>query len=121
MDSFAVASHHRLGDAMDNGHLDEIETLYNHSGQYFDHDDGIRRDSSMQSLAKLKPYFDRKYGMVTAGNSAQITDGAAMLLLASAEAVENTGCRYWRASRTANGRDSTPARWVWVRPMPWRR
>jgi len=88
MDAFAVASHHRLGDAMDNGHLDEIETLYNHSGQYFDHDDGIRRDSSIQNLAKLKPCFDRKYGMVTAGNSAQITDGAAMLLLASAEAVK---------------------------------
>lgn len=38
-------------------------------------------------LAELKPFFDKKYGMVTAGNSSQITDGACMLMLASAEAV----------------------------------
>jgi len=87
MDAFAVASHQRLGDAIDNGHLNEIEAIYDNAGAFFDFDDGIRRDSSMQSLAKLKPYFDRKYGMVTPGNSAQITDGAAMLLLASEDAV----------------------------------
>jgi acetyl-CoA C-acetyltransferase len=42
----------------------------------------------MAGLAKLKPYFDRKYGTVTAGNSAQITDGGAMLILASPRAVQ---------------------------------
>ena len=42
----------------------------------------------MENLAKLKPFFDRKYGKITPGNSSQITDGAAWLLLASAEAVE---------------------------------
>ncbi|MBT4836379.1 MAG: acetyl-CoA C-acyltransferase, partial [Methylococcales bacterium] len=47
-----------------------------------------RRDSSVEKLAKLKPYFDRKVGMVTAGNSAQITDGACLLLLASESAVK---------------------------------
>jgi len=88
MDAFAVASHQRLGDATDNGHLNEIEAIYDNAGAFFDFDDGIRRDSSMENLAKLKPYFDRKYGMVTPGNSAQITDGAAMLLLASEEAVK---------------------------------
>jgi len=88
MDAFAVASHQRLGAATDNGHLDEIEAIYDNAGAYFDFDDGIRRDSSIENLAKLKPYFDRKYGMVTPGNSAQITDGAAMLLLASADAVK---------------------------------
>src|SRR5690606_10328391 len=45
-------------------------------------------DASMQGLAKLKPFFDRKYGNVTPGNSSQITDGAAWLLLASEEALE---------------------------------
>jgi len=88
MDEYAVNSHQRLGDATDNGRLEEIEAIYDNAGGYFDFDDGIRRDSSMENLAKLKPYFDRKYGKVTAGNSAQITDGAAVLLLASADAVK---------------------------------
>ena len=42
----------------------------------------------MESLAKLKPFFDRKYGNVTPGNSSQITDGAAWLILASESAVQ---------------------------------
>ena len=88
MDEFSVASHQRLADAHDNGRLDEIEALYDNAGHAYEHDDGVRRDSSMANLAKLKPYFDRKYGMVTPANSAQITDGAAMLLLASAKAVK---------------------------------
>ena len=51
-------------------------------------DDGVRRDASIQNLAKLKPFFDRKYGNVTPGNSSQITDGAAWLVLASEDAVK---------------------------------
>ncbi|MDH5766153.1 MAG: acetyl-CoA C-acyltransferase, partial [Gammaproteobacteria bacterium] len=88
MDEFAMTSHQRLAEAQDNGHLDEIEAIYDNEGHAFEFDDGLRRDSSMANLAKLKPYFDRKYGMVTPGNSAQVTDGAAMLLLASAKAVK---------------------------------
>jgi len=91
MDEFSVASHQRLGDATDKGHLHEIEAIYDNAGAFFDFDDGIRRDSSMPNLAKLKPYFDRKYGKVTPGNSAQVTDGAAMLLLASENAVKKHG------------------------------
>jgi acetyl-CoA C-acetyltransferase len=88
MDAFAVASHQRLTLAHDSGYLDEIEVLYDKNGKFYDHDDGVRRDSSMEGLAKLRPAFDRKYGSVTAGNSAQITDGATLLLLASEEAVK---------------------------------
>jgi acetyl-CoA C-acetyltransferase len=51
----------------------------------------VRRDASLPNLAKLKPFFDRKYGNVTPGNSSQITDGAAWLILASDEAVERHG------------------------------
>ena len=47
----------------------------------------MREDSTPENLAKLKPFFDRKYGNVTAGNSSQITDGAAWLILASEAAV----------------------------------
>jgi len=88
MDGFAVDSHHRLAAAHAAGHLDEIETLYDSKGKFYDHDDGVRADSSIEKLAKLRPVFDRKYGNVTAGNSAQITDGATVVLLASEEAVK---------------------------------
>ena len=88
MDAFAMRSHHRLAAAHDAGHLDEIEIIYDNKGKLYDHDDGVRADSSMESLAKLRPAFDKKYGNVTAGNSAQITDGGAWLLLASEAAVK---------------------------------
>lgn len=87
MDDFAVASHQRLATAQDQVHLDEIETLYDTRGQSYSLDDGLRRDSDRASLAKLKPVFDRPFGKVTAGNSAQVTDGAAWLILASEAAV----------------------------------
>ncbi len=88
MDEYAMNSHHRLAKAHDAGYLDEIEVLYDENGNFYDHDDGVRADSSVESLARLRPAFDKKYGKVTAGNSAQITDGASWLLLASEAAVE---------------------------------
>ena len=51
-------------------------------------DDGVREDSTAENLAKLRPFFDRKYGNVTAGNSSQITDGGAWVVVASARAVD---------------------------------
>ena len=89
MDQYAVQSHQRLTAAQDNGYLNEIETIYDTKGNFYNHDDGVRRDSSMQGLAKLKPVFDKPFGNVTAGNSAQITDGASVLLLASDKAVKD--------------------------------
>jgi acetyl-CoA C-acetyltransferase len=88
IDTFAVSSHLRLAAAVDNDYLAELTPLYDNSGKLYRTDDGIRRDSSIGKLASLKPVFDRKYGMITAGNSAQVTDGAAMLLLASEEAIK---------------------------------
>ena len=79
MDEYAMNSHHRLAKALDDGHLDEIEVLYDEKGNFYDHDDGMRADSSMESLAKLRPAFDKKYGKVTAGNSAQISTSAESL------------------------------------------
>ncbi len=92
MDAFAVRSHHRVAAAQDAGHYGaEIVPLIGRDGTVFAADDGVRRDSSMEALAKLKPFFDKKYGRVTPGNSSQISDGAAWLVLASAEAVERHG------------------------------
>jgi len=88
MDSYAMESQRRLAAAQDEGRLGEIEVMYDNHGRFYDNDDGVRRDTDMAKLAKLKPAFDRKFGSVTAGNSAQITDGAAWLLLASEAAVE---------------------------------
>ncbi len=46
-------------------------------------DNGVRENQTLEALAKLKPFFDRKYGSVTPGNSSQITDGAAAVVVAS--------------------------------------
>jgi len=88
MDSYALRSHQRLDQAQQNGRLDEVEVVYDYKGHYYPADDGLRADSSMKKLAKLRPVFDRSFGKVTAGNSAQITDGAAWLILASETAVK---------------------------------
>lgn len=88
-DAYALRSHERLGSAFDGGVMDdEVETLYDTRGNHYLEDSGLRRDTTAEQLAKLKPVFDRKYGSVTAGNSSQVTDGAAMLMLTSDEAVE---------------------------------
>ncbi|NOZ53080.1 MAG: acetyl-CoA C-acetyltransferase [Gammaproteobacteria bacterium] len=88
MDNYAVRSHQRLANAIDQGWLNEIETVYDTEGNFYQQDDGLRRDSEISKLAKLKPVFDRHFGNVTAANSAQITDGAAWLVLASEAMVE---------------------------------
>jgi len=88
MDAFALESHQRAAGAQDQGHLSEVLTLFDDKGQTYPLDNGVRRDSSMKRLAKLSPFFDRHFGAVTAGNSSQVSDGAAMLLLASEAAVE---------------------------------
>jgi acetyl-CoA C-acetyltransferase len=73
--------------------LTEITPLYAPDGRVYAQDDGVRADTSVEKLAQLKPAFDRPYGLVTAGNSAQVSDGAALLLLASAAAVERHGLK----------------------------
>lgn len=93
LDSFACDSHKRLLQATEKGLMNEITPIIDSKGRVHSHDDGVRADSSVENLAKLKPFFDKKYGMVTAGNSSQITDGACLLLLASADAVKRYGLR----------------------------
>jgi len=89
MDEFSARSHARVIAGQKAGHYDgEVVPLYDKNGKLYAQDDGMREDSTAENLAKLKPFFDRKYGNVTAGNSSQITDGAAWLVIASERAVE---------------------------------
>lgn len=90
MDHYALSSHQRLAAAYDETKLvDEIIPLADpKTGKIFQEDDGLRRHSSLEALAKLPPIFDKNYGKVTAGNSSQVTDGACLLLLASEHAVK---------------------------------
>ena len=88
MDRYALSSHQRLARAYEDGLLeDEIETAYDDTGRHFDRDDGLRADTDLDRLAQLRPVFDKPYGSVTAGNSAQVTDGCSWLILASERAV----------------------------------
>jgi len=87
MDEFAAQSHQRVLAAQKGGRFErEIAPLFEAAGKLYAADDGVREDSTADNLAKLKPFFD-KFGNVTAGNSSQITDGAAWLVLASEDAV----------------------------------
>jgi acetyl-CoA C-acetyltransferase len=91
-DAYAAESHHRLAHAQKEGFLKgELETAFSRDGKLYDYDDGVRPDSTPESLAKLKPVFERPWGQVTAGNSSQITDGASWVILASEEAVVKHG------------------------------
>jgi acetyl-CoA acyltransferase len=102
-DAFAVESHRRAAAAIAAGKFaDEIvpitvkqhtvdESGKLHVKEYqFDTDEGVRPDTSMEALAKLKPAFHAK-GSVTAGNSSQTSDGAAAVLVMSAEKAAELG------------------------------
>ncbi|KSB90079.1 acetyl-CoA acetyltransferase [Caulobacter vibrioides] len=93
-DAYAVESHKRLARAQAEGWLaGEVEPAFARDGTVFDHDDGVRPDSSVEKLATLKPAFERPFGKVTPGNSSQITDGASWVILASEEAVKKHGLK----------------------------
>ena len=91
MDAFAVESHRRVIAGRAAGHFGEIVPLIGKDGTVYAEDDGVRADSTPEALAKLRPFFDKKYGRITPGNSSQITDGATWLILASQAAVERYG------------------------------
>lgn len=86
MDQFSLGSHKRAARAADEGRFkQEILPI----GELAD-DEGVRRDTSIEKLASLRPAFVEG-GQVTAGNSSQISDGAAALLIMSEERAERLG------------------------------
>ncbi len=92
-DSYAAESHRRAAAATEAGHLARQVAPVFPPPRYrvVRTDNGIRGDSTPESLAKLRPAFDRRFGTLTAGNSSYLTDGAAAVLLASESAAERLG------------------------------
>lgn len=92
-DQFALRSHRLAQAGTKDGRLtDEIAPILNGLGdQVVTEDNGIRCDTTLEQMAKLKPVFDRRYGTVTAANSSPLTDGASAVLLMSAEAARSLG------------------------------
>ncbi len=94
-DAFAAASHERAARATKDGLLDDeispVEVPQRRGDPTLvTHDEGIRPDAGVESLARLRPAFDPE-GTVTPGNASQISDGASALVLASAAAAERLG------------------------------
>ena len=80
-DAFALSSHKKMAAATDRGFYNDMVTPY----LGLTEDNNMRRDTSLEKLAKLRPAFDKQNGTLTAGNSSPLTDGASCLLLASEE------------------------------------
>src|SRR6266498_1210431 len=90
-DAFAVESHTRALAARDKL-AEEICPVYPPwTREVVTNDNGPRKDSTPEALAKLRPVFDKRNGTVTAGNSSQITDGAVALLVMEAERARELG------------------------------
>jgi len=92
-DEWSLQSHQRAAEAWDAGWYDE-EVMHLFAGSSYTPvhmDEGIRGEQSMAALKRLRPAFEKPLGTVTAGNSSQITDGAAMLLISHREKAEAEG------------------------------
>lgn len=92
LDNVAYLSHMRAAEATDKGYFKREIVPIEAAGELMDYDEGIRRDTTLDKLAKLRPAF-RPSGKLTAGNSSQISDGAAALVVASREKAEELGIK----------------------------
>ena len=117
-DAFALRSHHRAIAAQDTGHFDAeiapVEIPARGGATVIRTDEGPRRDTSADALARLKPAFDPQ-GTVTAGNAPGLTDGAAALALVGADVAEREGLTPL-ARVTAFSMGALEPRWVFAAP-----
>ena len=93
-DRWALRSHRLAAQGTDDGRLKaEIVPWFpaRAGGAILTEDNGIRRDTSLEQMAKLKPVFDRRYGTVTAANSSPLTDGASAVLLMGEDTARTLG------------------------------
>ncbi len=95
LDTFSLWSHKKAAKAQLEGlfrqEITPVSVPTRKGYAYVDSDNGIRLNQSMNDLGKLRPLFDRRYGSVTAGNSSQVTDGAACLLLMNEKKAKSLG------------------------------
>jgi acetyl-CoA acyltransferase len=96
LDEFGLRSHHRAGAAVKEGRFEQevlpVKVEGESGAEMFEHDDGIRFDTSLEKMATLATPF-KEDGVVTAGNSSQISDGASVVLVAGREKAEELGLR----------------------------
>ena len=91
LDEFSLASHEKAAAAQDQGRFTgQIAPVTLADGTVVDTDEGVRRGSTLDMLARLKPAF-RPDGLIHAGNSSQISDGAAALLMTTTEMAAGLG------------------------------
>ncbi|MBK9294144.1 MAG: thiolase family protein [Oligoflexia bacterium] len=93
-DEFALSSHQKALRAGESGiHAQEMTPVFlpPKFEKYVSADVGPRKDISLEKLSKLKPFFDKKFGTITVGNSCPITDGAAMILMMKRARAEALG------------------------------
>jgi acetyl-CoA acyltransferase len=95
-DAWAHRSHFLAAQAWENGRFSK-EVMRVLTGRSYEtavsEDNLVRKDSKLESYAKLKPVFDRKYGSITAGNASPLTDGAAALVLMSEDRARELGMK----------------------------
>jgi acetyl-CoA acyltransferase len=90
-DAWALRSHQLAAAGWDDGRLRaEVAPVYV-DGHAVTDDNHIRRDSTLEKLETLRPVFDREHGTITAGNASPLTDGAAAVVVASAERARAMG------------------------------
>jgi acetyl-CoA acyltransferase len=92
IDAYSLESHRRAGAADDRAAFAREIVPVPLADRAFEHDEGIRRDTTLEKLRALKPAFQDD-GVITAGSSSQISDGASMALIASERAVKQHGLR----------------------------
>lgn len=91
-DEFAAWSHNKAEAAQEKVKDEIVPVIADlRSGKVAFKDEGIRLGQTVEQLAKLRPYFDRKHGTVTAGNSSQITDGAAAVIVMGEKRARELG------------------------------
>jgi acetyl-CoA acetyltransferase family protein len=92
LDELAVRSHQRAAKATEEGLFERETVPFQVNGDTYVADQGIRPDTNLEALSQLKPAF-KPDGKITAGNSSQISDGAAAILLMSREKADALGLR----------------------------
>jgi acetyl-CoA acyltransferase len=91
LDEYSLASHAKAAAAIDEGRFaGQISPVKLEDGTVVDTDEGVRRGGSVESMAKLKPAF-KPDGVIHAGNSSQISDGSAALLMMTGEKARELG------------------------------